>query len=239
MTKLDYIFKVMENQGLKHYSIYDVKDNLVYNQMNDSWDTQRAQEEIGDFFKYNEGAFRVVLRNGPELDKAQSYTFNVSSTPTAEETAQKIQGIGNPMNPMSMGMPSGDQFFQLLMQREQELRESQNKSMMDLMEHIRKEHDLKMEIMKKEADLAAKGKEDNFSQMAMMGLSSLLGGGGMNVGVNGVGDEQPDTNSRITAAVRTLMKVDPKFVDNLEGLAKLALEKPQMYKMAVSQLNSI
>lgn len=240
MTKLEYVYKVIEDQGIKHFAIYDVKDNLVYNQVNQSWNIARTKEEVLDFFKYNEGAFRIVLRNGPEIDKEQGFTFNVNSQPTASEAAERIQGIGtNPMNPMSMGMPSGDQFFQLLMQREHELRETQSKGMMDMMEHIRKEHELKMEMLTVKTELANKGKDDQFGNMAMMGLQSLLGGN-MNVGVNGFdGEEGADPKARINAAIRTLLKLDPQFVDHIEGLAKIALEKPDMYKLAIGQLKSI
>lgn len=43
----------------------------------------------------------------------------------------------------------------------------------------------------------------------------------------------------VTDAVRSLMQVDPNFPENLRKLSLLAQQKPEIYKMAIAQLNSL
>lgn len=44
---------------------------------------------------------------------------------------------------------------------------------------------------------------------------------------------------KILAAINKLSKLDPQLADNLTKLAKLADEKPFIYKQAIQQLNSL
>jgi hypothetical protein len=48
-----------------------------------------------------------------------------------------------------------------------------------------------------------------------------------------------DTKQKITAAINVLIQLDPQFADNLLALAKLAQEKPFIYKEAVNKLKSL
>lgn len=44
---------------------------------------------------------------------------------------------------------------------------------------------------------------------------------------------------KILAAINKLAKLDPQLGENLTKLAKLAEEKPFIYKQAIQQLNSL
>jgi hypothetical protein len=70
--------------------------------------------------------------------------------------------------------------------------------------------------------------------------------------MNGVGQMQPNVENnmenvmnqsnpreKVLTAVNTLIKLDEKFPDNIEKLAKLIQEKPAIYQMAVQYLNSL
>ena len=48
-----------------------------------------------------------------------------------------------------------------------------------------------------------------------------------------------DTKQKITSAINILIQLDPQFADNLLALAKLAQEKPSIYKEAVNQLKKL
>lgn len=239
-TKIEYVFKLMKDQELVCYCIYDVKDTLLYNQKNTSFTVAKAIEEIEEFLRWNNGNFRIELRDDSDKNKAgvNLYSYSVVNLEKQDAPINGITG-SQYVNPAMLGVPSGSEFFALLQQKETELRQLQAEAMAKTMEFMREKHDLSLQLINKQAEINQAKSEDNFKDIAMGALQSLLGGG-MNVGVSGINEvTETDTNSRINASVRTLMKLDPDFVNNIEALARVALEKPSIYKMAVNQLKSL
>ena len=235
-TKIEYIYKLMKDQNINCFCIYDVKDTLLYNQKNVQFSVEKSIQEIEEFLQYNKGTFRIELRDDPDKNKPGVDLCSYSVINVEENRPnESITGPGI-VTPGMFGVPTGNDFFALLQQREQELRQAHAEGLAKTMEHLREKHELTLKLMAKDAEIQNAKGQDNFQQIAMAGLQSLLGGG-MNVGVSGIGDSAQSDNERINSAVRTLLKLDPNFVDNIESLSKLALEKPSIYKMAVNQLN--
>jgi len=68
-----------------------------------------------------------------------------------------------------------------------------------------------------------------------------LGGNGM-AGITGLTEEvmeQKSTKQQVIEAVNILLQHDVDFVTNIQKLSKLAQSNPQIYKVAVEQLNKL
>jgi hypothetical protein len=247
-TKLDYIISMMAEQPMfSYYAIHDGNDNVIYDQQNDTWDSPKAIKEIKNFFANNEGIFTVTLRN-KRIKTGNGYrelgAYTVVNMPEMQPQGA-LNGVeaSIPINNGTFGSSSDIQALIAQMQKKDErIQELIHSNFLALMDEKNKQFELRMEMMKAEKS----DPNAPFNQAALQALTGLFGGGGMPQ-INGLGDvpltaivlNGNDTQQRINLAVRKLLKIDDNFVIHIEKLAKLAEQKPQIYKMAINQLNTL
>ena len=242
-TKLQYVYSLMEAQPeMIYFRISDGSDNVVYDQQNEGFNSEKAMAEVKRFFDNNEGVYSIVLRNkrtkvGNGYREMGTYTvFNTREVPVQKEVM--LNGFDNQVNNGAFGGSSDIQSLIAQMQKKDErIQELIQSNFLALMDEKNKQFDLKLEMLKKETA----NPNSAFDQAALTALTGLFGGGG-GVNINGLGDApvmETETNKRINAAITKLLKLDYNFVANLEKLCKLAEEKPTLYKMAVTQLMSL
>jgi len=241
-TNIEYIFENMRSEGIIYFCILDVKNNYLKDQRSSNYDTEAAINDIKQFMAHNEGMFCVELRERAERGgNFKKYVYNVRNFNQKEAEAPAFnQGINGLMG----GMPTGNEFFALLQKREQDLKEAQEKNLMALMEHMRKENELQNQIMRQELTNKNNDGEDKFMKMATIAMAGFFGGG---QAMNGAGEgnnqsenvDINDNNQAINLAVVRLMKADKNFAKNITKLASIAESKPAIYEMAISQLNNL
>lgn len=251
-TKLEYVLSMMESQpDFTYYRITDSNDSMVYDQQNESFDSARAIAELKRFFDHNEGMFTLNLRNkrtkiGNGYKELGAYT--IINIP--EVTNRGMNGLGNTESSGFGDMSSSSQFgnstdiqrlIEQMQKKDERIQELIHSNFLSLMDERNKQFELRMDMLKKETA----NPNEAFNQAALTTIAGMFGGGGgMNVGINGIGvaEETPtstDMKERLNKAITRLLKADPNFVNNVEKLANLAEKNPSMYKMAVQQLASL
>jgi hypothetical protein len=225
-----------------YFRISDGSDNVVYDQQNEGFNSEKAMAEVKRFFDNNEGVYSIVLRNkrtkvGNGYREMGTYTvFNTREVPVQKEIA--MNGFDNQVNNGAFGGSSDIQSLIAQMQKKDErIQELIQSNFLALMDEKNKQFDLKLEMLKKETA----NPNSAFDQAALTALTGLFGGGG-GVNINGLGDApvmENETTKRLNTAITKLLKLDYNFVANLEKLCKLAEEKPTLYKMAVTQLMNL
>lgn len=194
--------------------------------------------------------YEVMLTESLKSDKENTNDFDV--------TAQLNQGMGNPNqqyvdslltngNSMMGGvgldryLGEKDKIMELQL-RIQQL-EMEKKYLEEKLE--RRESELKKDF---ESQLST----ENRIQGIINNVLPTFMNGFQQAPMNGVGATHPDVEQsknnamnqpnpkeKVINAVNTLMKLDDKFPENIEKLAKLIQEKPAIYQMAVQYLNSL
>lgn len=240
MTRPEYIFQLMRDENRPYFIITDQKDNQLRTHL-DNPDVEHAILQLQDFLKWNEGVFTICIRNTPKAvngrDKGLIYTFSNSlmANEIKDRPKDQITGIGSPFS-----NPSALYGFDP-MQKVMELMGEINRLNQ---ENIRVQFKNDLEAMEKR--LKDKDGDSAFQGAAVNMLAGLFApgalGAGAKVGLSGVGDAPipaDDAKTKINNAVVRLIKLDPNFAENIAKLADLAERSPMIYKMAISQLNSM
>lgn len=260
MTTPEFIISTMKEMDCKYFTIHDTSHRLVYHQ----WQNIGIEESVRRFQNFIDNAatnsmFEVSiyhsslrLKNGDA--KEEGMTFELMITEKQKAQNEKIGGYGNdPLsnieglanNMYSAGskgaidlttyLSAKDEIMRLHMEIQQlkmENRYVQDKANGDI-ERIRREYEERLSSDKKiEGVIGAVLPHIGLGANAL-GLS----------GINGIGtqieQEVMTTKDKVISSVNVLIKVDPNFAENIEKLAKLAQDKPMIYKAAVQQLNSL
>lgn len=118
----------------------------------------------------------------------------------------------------------------------------------DIKKRLQAEFELKQEILDLKRDIADKDRVNPYLEKAIGYIPqflALLSGQTQPVQTVGVAGSENDSTDldndklRINQAVIKLIKLDPNFADNIERLAELAQNNPQVYQMAIQQLNNL
>jgi len=246
-TTLTYLLSIMEAQPeMIHFRITDGSDNVVYDQQNCEFDSEKAINEIKRFFDHNEGVYTIFLRNkrtkiGNGYREMGGYTVvNTRELPATPKQQVMMNGPGQiDQGFNAFGGSSDIQSLINQMQRKDErIQELIQNNFLALMEEKNKQFDLKLEMLKSQTA----NPNSAFDQAALTALTGLFGGGGGGININGIGDApvmESLTTTKLNAAINKLMKLDYNFVANIEKLAELAEQKPTLYKMAVNQLMNL
>lgn len=249
-TKLEYVLSLMDSQpDFTFYRIDDSNGSMVYDQQNETFDSTKAIGELKRFFDHNEGMFTLSLRNkrtktGSGYKELGAYT--IINIP--EVTNKGMNGLGSsePTGFESSSSQFGNssdiqRLIEQMQKKDERIQELIHSNFLSLMDERNKQFELRMEMLKKETA----NPNEAFNQAALTTIAGMFGGGGgMNVGINGIGvaEETPtstDMKERLNKAITRLLKADPNFVNNIEKLANLSEKNPSMYKMAVQQLASL
>ena len=244
-TNISYVYSLMEAQPeMVFFRISDGGDNVVYDQQNEEFTSERAMAELKRFFDNNEGVYSISLRNkrtktGNGYREMGVYTVVNTRELPAQKQEVLMNGFDNQVNNGAFGGSSDIQSLIAQMNRKDErIQELIQSNFIALMDEKNKQFDLKLEMLKKSTENPSSA----FDQAALTALTGLFGGGS-NVSINGLGDapvmEQTETTRRLNVAITKLLKLDNNFVSNLEKLSKLAESKPAIYKMAVAQLMNL
>lgn len=259
MTSPEFIMEVMREQDLRYFTILDSEYRLQYQQ----WQPISLEESVARLKRFIDNCsvnsiFRINLYSTNERlkdgsPKRDGLTYEVMIT---ESLRDKQRVTDNPQQTPMMGfdqfvdkaysagsmgaidldryLTTKDQILQLqlkIQQLEMEKKYIEDKAVRDL-ETLRNEYERKS------------SKEEKIMGIASQFFPMIVGGG--QSPMNGIVEPQIENNmtnttetpkDKVIKAINTLMASDPNFVRNIEKLAKLAQEKPMVYKMAVEQLN--
>lgn len=260
MTSPQFIMDIMREQDLRYFTIVDSEYRLQYQQ----WQPISLEESVSRLKKFIDHCstntmFRINLYPTNErlkdgTPKRDGLSYEVMITESLREKDRAVEGMQNQNTPMmgfdqyvdkaynagSMGaidldryLTTKDEILRLqlrIQQLEMEKKYIEDKAARDL-EALRNEHERKS------------SKEERIMGIASQFFPMVMGGG--QSPMNGFEPEiiehmtQPSVTpkDKIINSVNKLMTLDPNFVRNIEKLAKLAEEKPMVYKMAVEQLN--
>lgn len=247
-TTLDFIISIINEQPeMRFFRIADQNDNVVYDQQNESATNTTAIESLKNFFKHNEGIYTITLRNkriktGNGYREMGAYTVvNNSEYPKAY-----INGVDEDKNHLQTNFNSQfggstdiNNLIAMIQQKDAKIQELIHQNFISLMDEKNKQFDLKLEMLKKETA----NPNASFDAAALQAITGMFGGG-LSTGINGIGDPVISaggitTKERLNKAIQTLLSIDPNFVSNIEKLSVLAQTKPEIYKMAINQLNSL
>ena len=257
MTTPEFVISTMKEMGCKFFTIHDTNYRLVYHQ----WQPISIEEAVSRFKNfcdnaavnsiYNVGLFskNERLKNGEPKEEGLNFEIQI---PHKIEKVENNKTIGNPYDisgfagdmyqagtkgaiDLQTYLSAKDEIMRLNMEIQQlkmENRYLQDKCNSDI-ERTRREYEDKLSSDKKiEGVIGAVLPHLGFSAQTL-GLS----------GINGISTEVEQevmtTKDKVINAVNVLIKNDPNFASNIEKLAKLVVEKPSIYQMAVNQLNSL
>lgn len=241
-TTIEYLENLMKESGdMIFFTITDSSDNLVYDQQNENLTLPQALDCLKNFFKFNEGIFNVKLRNRRIVSGKGFREFGAFTIVNTPEYKTKINGISEtPENNYSASFGSSSDIQSLIAQlqkKDERIQELIHSNFMQLMAERDKLTNMQMEMLRKEMA----NPNQAFDAAALQAVTGMFGGG--SPAINGLGDpvisNPTDSTQRLNTAIRTLIKIDPNFVSNIEKLAKLATNNKAMYNMAIQQLNNL
>lgn len=268
ISSLNFVFSQFETEKYRYFSITDEEGDIVLSQ-NELIDSDRALQKLRSFFRENQGTFTVRVfskkLSNPNslLAKDNSTIAKYTVEVTKPSMPQGMSGI-TAVNPFQQSsLPPDDprnnapNVFQILGQLSAV--ESQMKLMEKDHEHFRQMQEMQLRLNRMEEEQnKAKGMGaivdrlgSQLSDPAVLmglisGVSQLFNKNQHVTPMNGVNpvDNQIQKNIAtsqqiVTDAVRSLMQIDPNFPENLRKLSLLAQTKPEIYKMAIAQLNSL
>jgi hypothetical protein len=258
MVKKDFCIKTMKNEGMNCFIIYDKDMNMVARQIRNV-SHEDAEAALNDFFENAESglytvrifAFKDLSKSGQPV-QGKYILHDIHHVPSLKEKeplppvpgysgAGGLGAIHEQTNSWIDRFLGGkDEITGLRLELEKD--------------RIRNEYEQKMREMEAEHKRAMAEKENRWEER-IMGIAStvapdLLKGFMGGKPINGISatDEtetnteqmtnNSDAKTRIIAAINTLSKLDPNLAENLEKLAKLAKNNPEMYKQAVQMLKS-
>jgi len=261
MLNPQFIINAMQEMDARFYTIEDASGHPMYEQwQNVSLD--KSIERFKNFVKNCSSNSQFViylykdnkrLKNGEPTAANRGMRYEVWVDDNNFDSNQGMTGVeANPQTPQHMGvdgiaesmyrvgtmgsigldtyLTSKDEIMSLKLKIQQ--LEMENKYLQDKhqqeMSRLEKDYEDKLSSDKKIEGIIG-------SVLPAMGL-----GGGM-AGINGIGAvaEEKSTKTIVIEAVNVLLKHDADFVHNIQNLAKLAQSNPQVYKMAVEQLNKL
>lgn len=228
----EYILNEAQREGYKFFCIYNASGECVKDQQNANYTPDQAKEDIERFFKHNTGIYRIEFRKAPKRNtNSQKFSFTVD----LQEETEQPQQIGN-----IPGM-SESTLFDMLREKDQTISNLQSQLNTQAIQGLQARNELQMDLLRKEL----KEGQDKSGEMMMQAIQALNGMfGSSNIGLTGLEQEAPtmeaqtDEKTAINKAVVKLIRLDKNFAANVSKLAKLAEEKPDIYKMAVSQLSN-
>lgn len=257
MTTPEFVISTMKEMGCKFFTIHDTNYRLVYHQ----WQPISIEEAVNRFKNFcdnaavnsifNVGLYQTNQRLKNGEPKEEGLNFEIQIPHKAEPVPEK-RGMGSPYdfgglagemyNAGSKGaidlqtyLNAKDEIMRLNMEIQQlkmENRYLQDKCNADI-ERTRREYEDKLSSDKKIEGVIG-------AVLPHLGFSAqTLGLSGINGITTNVEQEVMSTKDKVINAVNVLIKHDPNFADNIEKLAKLVVEKPSIYQIAVNQLNSL
>lgn len=238
LTKIEYVYSVAEKNASYWFTMKDTQDAIVLeHRTGTSIEDMKAQ--LDNFFEYNEGVYKIELRNTPDpMGRRTKYlTYNIKNFASdKKQTTITGQGFSQPIN--NDDKPTGREFFQIAQSREDKIRELLEQNHLLRLEHLQEKNRLENELFRMKFLQENKNEDSKMTEM-IMGVLPAFFGSSNQVAVSGVGDAPvTNENDRISNAINRLIKVDKNFVTNLEKLANLAEKNKTVYDMAINQLNS-
>ena len=259
MVTPSFIIDTMKELDYRYFTILDSNYNIVY-QMFQPVSLDDSVKRMQKFLENASSAMYRIhiyptnekLRNGePESLKKDKEPMEFNAT---SQMNQGMNGAGQYMDSLMtngnamMGGVGLDRYLgekdriMELQLRIQQL-EMEKKYLEEKLE--RRESELKKDF---ESQLST----ENRIQGIINNVLPTFMNGFAQAPMNGVGQMQPNVQNnmenvmnqsnpreKVLTAVNTLIKLDEKFPDNIEKLAKLIQEKPAIYQMAVQYLNSL
>lgn len=264
MMTPDFLVDVMKDLDLRYFRIF----NMDYARMYENFQPvslQQAQDRMRDFFKRaGDGSYRVILfKNGKlkangqpaeegfEYEVVKSSTLQDNNPPAGNGGLGGVGGMnfhGGYMGAVDMPthLASKDQIMELRLQLLS--KENEIARLNDRINDLERRHLEELEKAKNPQELIKSVAPTIMGAIQGMDLSKFTGQAPM----NGVAPQEVINNfstnimSNVNTAQKTmvesinkLIKIDPNFPINIAKLAELAEKKPEIYKMAVQQLNSL
>jgi hypothetical protein len=266
MMTPDFLVDVMKDLDLRYFRIFNMDYARMYENFQPV-SLQQAQDRMREFFKRaGDGSYRVILfKNGKLKSNGQpaeeGFEYEVVKSSTLQDNNPPagnggIGSIGGNFHGGYMGavdMPthlaSKDQIMELRLQLLS--KENEIARLNDRINDLERRHLEELEKAKNPQELIKSVAPTIMGAIQGMDLSKFTGQAPMN-GVGAMPQEQDinifSTNimSNVNTAQKTmvdsinkLIKIDPNFPTNVAKLAELAEKKPEIYKLAVQQLNSL
>lgn len=240
MVNKDYVLNIAKQRQIKSFVIRDARGDVVLLSDNPASLTDRY-DELESFLKNSSGVYKVELRNvagkGLFPPAKQRASMVIGEFDVVLETQTKQNGIEGLDIMSGMGGMGG---FQAVRSYEKEIRDLERAN--SVLENKIAIFQMQMEQMKKEheTELANAKSQDNKIMGYLSKFSDIMVPTPQRT-MNGMGETgmETDKKQKVLAAVNKLMAIDENIADNLTKLANLAETNPQMYKQAVTMLNSM
>jgi len=215
---IKFVTTAMERKGWKHFRVDGADGKTVYVQDDPEARLQDNVAMLEDVINQHTGLLHIKIyeRSGRVKGNTGSTKNYLNFIIDTNDRHPAMAGIQGPVQPAT-------DYEALLKAQEDRLRAEFKKD---------------MEIL----DLKRQLKESREESSLDKYLPTIMGLFGQQpVPVAGHADDTPEINTpkqRLNAAVQRLLAVDNNLIEHLEQLADLAENKPEVYKMAITQLNN-
>lgn len=248
MTTKDYILKIAKNRGVKAFIIKDTRGDIRY-VMDEPHDHEYVYNDLMDFLDNNSGNYKIELRSDyglgimPQVGKLQKCLIGEYEVyVNADQKNNRKNGNSEERTISGFGGISGHG-LSVIKDYEREMRQLQNDLQSEKLERLSDKYKYESQISDLNRQLTDAKSSDVRINGMLTQLSSIMSPT-MNRAVNGISNNstnmsEDDKRNKIVDAMNRLVKADPNFSENISKLANLVETKPDIYKMAVAQLNSL
>lgn len=230
-TTLKYIIDQMHQHNYKYVSVKDGREPvLILNDPEQSID--QNIDGLKQFFRNVKGDFEVTITDFSGLEKAPGTSTRHKYTYSVDNYTTEVRQPQQPMNGISE--PS---MFQLLLNEQQQ-------RFNDRLEHIKEVHRLESKINNSDGlisptvERVLNGIIQNWDKIAGSPAPAYITGSGPNP-VSEKEVKKSTDEQKVVKAVNTLLEHDPDFINHIQKLAKLVVDTPEVYAIAVEQLHNI
>lgn len=233
------IFDEMLTRDLKYYKVLDSDNKTLLTAQQDKECTSvEAEKSLREFLEKLDGIVYVVLsaKAGDETNQGgniRNQTFKYQLK--LGDSATAINGTSN-------SSPVGIEAIRTSISNEFDAK----------MEAMRKEFEHKEEVRKLKDEIKELKEGDGIKEKGLEMLQQILnqnpGVAGVNnpgkansnvseAGITGIqGPQNTDRTARLQAAIKKISSVDRDYLDHLEMIAELAVNKPVVYSEALRKL---
>ncbi len=228
-TTLTYIFKMIDKDSLKFFTIRDSYHKIVYDQRNASMAPGKVKDAISHFMEQNKGVYNIAFRKEavPQGKAGNLYEYTLPTMSQVSPGDMGMQGINSPL-------------FVMLQQAQKDLNNSNMAQMEMLIKASNASHGHEIEILKLKTEMEKGGGNKELQRLAVSTLSGFFG---TDVNISGMGDEPISIEGldedKINEAVTGLCSHDPQFSKHIFKLYKLSETEPDTYAFIIKKLNQL
>lgn len=232
-VKISKVISVMREDDIRFFTVTDTDKSKLIELKTGDHSVEHAVDKLEDFLSDLSGTWVNVNLRKKETkatgaggdNKTGNYDFKVALNGWSSESG-------------SSSSKSSDN--NLVMSLMRELSDQKIENMRLQMQMMQKSE---MDVLNKKLEALSEGSPlDKYLPVLMPMFQKISGMPMANAapGIHGVEEEESKATAKdkLKSAINRLAKADKQLIANLTKLADLAEQKPEVYKMAIAQLNS-